>query len=439
MPTENCNADDLANELFTSLTADAPTPPTVDFSDEKFDFEADESSDLYSSISTLTLADLTEVELEGEGAFDKLMCSIDLHLEREFKNSRITGDQYAKVYTEVTTAVLGTAVQFLLSKDQARWNAITAQMEARIAEIKATEALVNLEKVKAETAKMIFDMQNSGAQYALTKMEVANADAQHCLIKAQTAEKNFSVSKLLPAELAIQEYQVGHVLPSNVAINQVQSDRLLPAEASIKEFTHREILPVERDLQEFQLEQAQPVKLAIDEFQLNNLLPVTLAQEQHKLNSQLPAQTRLIEEQAESQRAQTLDDRSDGLTPVSGLLGRQKDSIVQDIASKQFTVDNVLPVQLDLVREQREAERAKTMDTRSDESTLINGSIGKQKELYDEQISSFDKDAKQKTAKMYLDAWITQKTLDEGLLAPTELQNTAIDDVISGLRTVNGL
>lgn len=438
MPIEDCNADDQANALFTSLTADAPTPPTVDFSDEKFDFKTDETSDLYSSVTALALSDLTEVSLEGEGAFDKLMCAMDNHISREFKNSRITGDQYAKVYTEVATAVLGTAVQFLLNKDQARWNAITAQMEARIAEIKATEALVNLEKTKAETAKMIFDMQNSGAQYGLTKMEIANADAQYCLTKAQTAERQFNVSKLMPAELAIQEYQRTQVLPSNVAINQVQSDRILPAEAAIKEFTHREILPVERDLQLFQLNEVQPTKNSIDEFQLNSLLPVSLAQEQHKLNQQLPAQTRLIQEQAESQRAQTLDDRSDGLTPVSGLLGRQKDSIVQDIASKTFTVTNVLPVQLSLVEEQREAERAKTLDTRTD-SAPVAGSIGKQKELYDQQITSFDIDAKQKAAKMYLDAWITQKTLDEGLLAPTELQNASIDSVMAGLRTANSL
>jgi hypothetical protein len=40
---------------------------------------------------------------------------------------------------------------------------------------------------------------------------------------------------------------------------------------------------------------------------------------------------------------------------------------------------------------------------------------------------------------MYLDGWITQKTLDEGLFAPNELQNTTVDSVLSNIRTANGL
>lgn len=478
MATDNCNADDLANELFTSLTTDAPTPPTIDFTDPKFDFTADQTSDLYSKITSLTLNDLTEVELEGEGAFDKLMCAVDNHISREFKNSRITGDQYAEVYTQVMTAVLGTATQFLLNKDQARWNAITAQMEARVAEIKATEALVNLEKTKAETAKMIFDMQNSGAQYALTKMEIANADAQHCLTKSKTAESAFNVKYQMPADLAVTEYQRMAVLPSNVAINQVQADRVLPAEAAIKEYSHREIMPIERDVAEFNLNRILPAKAGIDEYQLNALLPVSLGQEQHKLNVQMPAQSDLLKEQVETQRAQTLDNRTDGLTPVSGILGRQKDVLVQDIASKQYNVDFVLPVQLDLVKEQREAERAKTldtrtdstpvdgsigtqkdliteqidlvkeqreaeraktMDTRTDGSTIVTGSIGKQKDLYTQQIDSFVKDSKHKAAKLWFDGWITQKTLDEGIPAPTQLNDTNVNAVLSSLRTENNL
>lgn len=436
--TDNCNADTLANELFTSLTLDAPTPPTIDLTDPKYDFTVDKTSNLYADPSTLDLKDLTEVDLDGEGAFDKLMAAVDLHIKREFKGGRITGSEYATVYTEVMNSVLGTSVQFLLQKDQAYWQAITAQMEARVSEIKVTEALVNLEKIKAETAKMLFDMQNSGAQYALTKMEVANADAKHCLLKAQTSKENFTVGELMPAELAVTEYQRMYVLPSTVDINRVQADRLLPAEATLKEFTNREIQPIERDIQAFQLASTLPLKTAIDQFQLDSLLPITLGQEQHKLNFQMPAQTALIKEQQEVQRAQTLDNRSDGLTVVSGLLGKQKESIVIDIAAKQFNLDNTLPIQLDLVKEQREAERAKTLDTRSDNSTVV-GSIGKQKQLYDQQIDSFIKDAKHKAAKMWLDGWITQKTLDEGLLAPAQLQNATVDSVLSNLRIENGL
>lgn len=438
MADSDCNVDEYANGLYTSLTADSPTTPTVDFTDLKFTFVEDNSGGLYDSPDPITLAQLTEVDLVGDGVFDKLMATVDLHIAREFKGNRITGDQYAKVYTDVMTTVLGQSTSFLLQKDAAKWNAIKAQMEARVAAIQATEALILLEKTKAETSKMFFDMQNSGAQYGLTKMQIANVDADYCMTQAQTNKEVYSTQFLLPAELALQQYQRMQVLPAQVAVSKVQSDRVLPAEAALKEFVHREIQPVERDLQLFTLEQTRVTEQAAAEYSLTNLLPNTLAQEQFKLDFLLPAQNALINEQKESQRAQTLDTRSDALTPVSGMLGKQKDGIIIDNTSKQYQLDNTLPIQLDLVKEQRESERAKTTDTRSDGAAVI-GSVGKQKDLYTQQIDSFVKDAKHKTAKMYLDGWITQKTLDEGLLAPSELQNATVDSVMSGIRTENGL
>jgi len=436
--TDDGKADDLAQELFVALTLDAPEPPTIDFSDVKFNFSPDTDSELYSDINAVDVEDLTEVDLEGNGVFDKLMAAMDLHINREFKGNRITGDQYAKVYTEVMNQVLGSAVQFTLAKDQARWAAITAQMQARIAEIEATKALISLETAKVEAQKMIFDMKNSGAAYALTKMQIANANADHFLKLTQTEGEVYRVRYLMPAELAIQEYQRMEVLPSTVNINKVQADRVLPAQAAIAEFTNREMQPLEKSIQQYTRDVSMPIKTDIDTFQRDSLLPVQLAQEQHKLNQQLPAQTGLIKEQWESQRAQTLNTRTDGLTVVAGLLGKQKESIALDVDTKQFNLDQTMPIQLDLVKEQREAERSKTLNTRTDGTTVV-GSVGKQKDLYTQQIDSFVKDAQYKTAKMYLDSWITQRTIDEGYPLPDALTNANITTVLNRNRTNNNL
>jgi hypothetical protein len=501
MALTDCNADVQANALFTSLTADSPTPPTLDLSDSKFDFVKDTTSDLYADVTSVTLSQLTTVSLDGDGVFDQLMQAMDLHIQREYKGNRITGDQYAKVYTEVTTAVLGQSVQFLLNKDQAKWAAITAQMQGRVAEIQATEALINLEKVKIEAQKAVFEMQNSGAEYALTKMNVAIADAQYCLTQAQGETETYKRNWLMPAELAIQEYTRSNILVADYAGKMVTADRILPAEASIIEYQNRILQPLEKGIQEFQLNETLPVQQATSEYNLNAMLPVQLGKEQHLLNFQMPAQTNLIKEQFESQRGNTLNTRSDGLTVVSGMLGRQKDAVIEDIRAKAFNVDNVLPIQLDLVKEQRESERAntldkrsdnvtvvagviglqkrnltadastkefglaqtlptqitllgkqilltteqaeaersKTLDTRSDNSTIVKGMNGKQKDLYTQQIDSFIKDAKHKAAKMYLDGWITSKTLDENLATPTQLDVPSVSAVLLSLRSANGL
>ena len=367
MATEsNCNADTLANELALSLQGDLITVPAVDLTGDEFSFDVTDQTGnpLFDAPTDISLDDLTDTTLDGSGVFDVMMRAVDTHIDREFEADRFTADKYAEVYTELLLGVMNNATQFVLTKDQTRFEAIRAQMEARKSQIMATSALVELETAKYQTAQMYYDMQKSGAGYALTKMQIANADAEHCMIKASTDKERFTVDKILP---------------------------------------------------------------------------VTLAQEVHKLKCLLPAQTRFAEEQVESQRAQTLDTRSNGLTPIAGILGRQKAISILEAETRQYALDNSLPAQLALINEQREGERAKTLDTRTDGVTRVAGSVGKQKDLYTQQIDSFQKDAKHKAAKMYLDGWITQKTLDEGLLAPTELQNDTIDTVLASLRTENGL
>lgn len=95
--------------------------------------------------------------------------------------------------------------------------------------------------------------------------------------------------------------------------------------------------------------------------------------------------------------------------------------------------------QIELVSEQVESQRGQTMSTRTDGTTAIAGMLGKQQDLYTQQIDSYQKDAAYKAGKMYLDAWITQKTLDEGLLAPDELTNATVDVVLEKIRTDLGL
>lgn len=145
----------------------------------------------------------------------------------------------------------------------------------------------------------------------------------------------------------------------------------------------------------------------------------------------LPAQRLLTEEQAEAARAQTVGNRSDG-TPVAGVIG-------WDNRTKEFTVTQLLPTQKELLQEQVEGARAQTLDTRTDGTTVVVGLIGKQKDLYTQQITSYQRDAEVKAAKMFIDSWVTQKTIDEGLLAPTALQNASVDTVMQRIKTNNGL
>jgi hypothetical protein len=91
-----------------------------------------------------------------------------------------------------------------------------------------------------------------------------------------------------------------------------------------------------------------------------------------------------------------------------------------------------------MVKENYESTRAQTLDARSDGES-VTGSIGKQKALYDQQITSYQRDAEVKAAKIFSDAWITQKTIDEGLTAPTALQNASVDRILTVIKNNNNL
>lgn len=419
------NSSALANSLFTALTTGITLPAAVDFSDAKFNFDLDENANpLYEDVSTISLESVTTGCLDGDGVFDKFMSTIDEHLKREYKDNRLTGTQYAEVYTALVQGAMGQATQFVLQKDQARWAAITAQMQARIAEIQATTAVVELEKIKADASRSLFETNLTAAQVGLTKMQIATEEANHNGATVDVSIKEYQRTHIMPADLSVTQYERNQVMPSTVAMNNIQVNRILPAQAAISEFQNRVLQPIEQGIQEIQRDRILTVAADVEEFRRDNMLPIELAKEQHLLNIRQPIETDLIREQRETQRANTLDTRSDNVTPVGGLVGQQIELVDK---------------QVDLTTEQFEAERAKTLDTRSDGVTVVVGSVGKQKDLYTQQIDSFVKDAAHKTAKMYLDGWITQKTLDEGLTAPAQLTNVNIDSVLATVRSNNSL
>ena len=103
-----------------------------------------------------------------------------------------------------------------------------------------------------------------------------------------------------------------------------------------------------------------------------------------------------------------------------------------------YNLEYILPQQLLLVKEQTETQRAQTLDTRTDAATIV-GVLGKQKALYTQQITSYQRDAETKAGKIFSDAWITQKTIDEGLAVPTDFTVAGVQAVLAKLKLNNSL
>ena len=126
---------------------------------------------------------------------------------------------------------------------------------------------------------------------------------------------------------------------------------------------------------------------------------------------------------------------------TSTLLPSQNSQILAQTAlatkegvQKDYETSQVLPAQVQLLVEQREAARAQTADNRFD-GAVVAGSIGKQKALYDQQITSYQRDAEYKLGKLFHDTWVISKTVDEGWPTPATLNDASINAVITNLRT----
>ena len=91
-----------------------------------------------------------------------------------------------------------------------------------------------------------------------------------------------------------------------------------------------------------------------------------------------------------------------------------------------------------VLKEQYETARAQTLDTRSD-GTVIAGSLGKQKELYSQQITSYKRSSETNAVQILKDAWIAHKSIDEGIDTPAAFNASAISNAINALINNNGL
>lgn len=278
MPTYN--GDVNANVLMSSLMeGEDITIPQIDFDGPEFQIPGGTDAEWYQYITRLTNEDLTMGVVGGKGTFDALMEGFKAHLKEEYEANRISGAEYTKAFIALAQSAMGSAVQYLLGRDAAFWQAVTAQ-------VAAITARVQLQTAKVQYYGILLEAMTKKANYALTKLKLATEDVT--------------------------------------------------------------------------------------------------------------------------------------------------------FATGQFQVDNILPQQKLLLIEQTEAARAQTMDTRTSGDTIV-GVLGKQKDLYTQQITSYQRDAETKAARLFTDAWTVQKTIDEGLLPPNGFTNASLDVVLTTIKTNNGL
>lgn len=418
------NAVVLAGKVISGLNTDFELAKP-DFSGEHLTIPPKDANPLYDPVEQISIDDLTTATVDGTAAFDQLMKSVKLHIDEQFDKHRINGDQFAKMYIELTTAAMSTASQIVLGRDTARWQAVLIQSQARRAEIEAVQAAVSLETAKAQHALVLMNVVNADAEWRrirtsteLTEEQIASVisaraleASQKLMVEAQTVLVNEQVTseekkqEMLDAQIAVETERLNHIK----AEVDLLEDNLLTEGAKRLNLTAQTATEGARKLHT----EAE-----------TSLVSANVTTETTK-RAHLTAQTAMVE-------AQTLSEAVNrSLTSSQKLL---VDSQTLSEASKRLMVLE----QIKLVGEQYESTRAQTLNTRSD-AAAVSGILGKQKDLYTQQIKSYELDGQYKAVKMLSDAWVTQKTVDEGLTAPTVFANDAVNTVMRDFIGKNGL
>lgn len=156
------------------------------------------------SLPTPTYPAFTNLAL-GDGLLDQLMATVKSHVHEEFKQQRITGGDYAKVYLGAMEAVLGNSTQYLLGV------LLYEQQKEKI------EAEIKLIELEGEKLRYEIDYMYP-AQLIKLEQEGLLIEAQVRLAEANILKTDAEIRKL-EAEILMLETQKELIAAQILKIN----------------------------------------------------------------------------------------------------------------------------------------------------------------------------------------------------------------------------
>jgi hypothetical protein len=172
----------------------------------------------------ITLADLTEAITAGSGVFDVLMKANKAHLEQEFLQGRIKGNEYATVYLGSLQSVLQAALTFTLEREKQN---LEAQLQVKRIEIAAAELLktqAEVQLVNAQTAGTNAEKVLTDKKSELTMQQALNAIVENDVLVAQKCKLQAEFDVLQNTNL--KTAQETNLLAQKVATERAQTQSL---------------------------------------------------------------------------------------------------------------------------------------------------------------------------------------------------------------------
>ncbi len=349
-----------------------------------------------SSVSEADVTQLTTISLQGTGVFDKMIRVTKLHLQEEFDEGRITGEEYATVFLGAFTSVLQQSVAFILNHQTA-------------------------EKITAEIG----------------------------LVRQKTVTELAQTDNTIPLGLGFNgDGTIEGMVESKLSLEAKQED-LVDTEIISKERDN--ILTGQKIITEF-AQTADTLTTAANAYALNiddSVIAGVIGKEQDKLDEEI----RFAEQKLVTEIAQTSDTKPTTLgemnttDQITGIVAITKDKITADIAK--------LDEEIILLAQKAMTELAQTSNALPAGTSALNanttlikatdsdpeiGLTGEQKALFAAQTHGFGRDAEQKAAKILVDAWTVSATLGHVTAnANNQLTDVSVGTVIELLKEGMGI
>ncbi|QKE55971.1 putative structural protein [Pseudomonas phage vB_Pae_AM.P2] len=254
----------------------------------------------------ITLKDLTEVKITGEGAFDQLMQALRNHLAEERSKGRMKDQEYGQVLSAGIAAILQNAVVFLLQKDEAANKAALIEAQIKLTEKQGELIDKQIQKEEHDAELIKAKTKLTLEQAKLPESQIKSAGFQDLLTQEQTKMPAAQIRKL-DAEITSQGFQDLQVQATTKRVDQETKNLVSQNSVILKQAEQltQQILNAKQEL----------LNLVAQECLLKAQYDLTMEQ---KLST--TAQTALVQQKTNTERAQTV---ASGTDPDS-VIGRQK-------------------------------------------------------------------------------------------------------------------
>jgi len=320
------------------------------------------------------VARLTTQSLAGTGVFDILMATTKLHLLEEYKAGRITGEEYTTVYLGALQSAMQSSIQFLLNFQQE-------------------------EKIQADIALV---RQKTVTELANTDNDIPlglgfNGDGNIEGLVALQKEK-LELEKSLAAAQIVQSEREGALTGQKVVTELAQTAD--------------------------NLQQASLAKLG---YNITTTIEGVIAPTIDKLAQEAT----LLEQKVVTEVAQTSDTKPialgemDSTTVIEGLAKTAREKAAAEVTLLSQKANTELAQTADIVV---------VGDPMLNTSSTVTGVVGKQKALFGAQTTGFARDAEQKAAKIYQEAWSVDASINSIGRAGTGMEDGDVKTVLDKLK-----